>query len=438
MSARSTVLLCLALLSPPVGARAASGPETVRIEITSSWGGLGPASEGHLLITGTHGKYRSGGGRISPSAVESLLSALQQPTVDDPSLEQCGLTADWLLTNYKPALEEITYKKISNLPPKAVALFQEHFTGASSAQAAFAELFKNWHTDDFPKMSVMATVDGKNVGVESNSQHPFMLPWMSTGKGQGGYNCAISQAIAVVLPKKFSNRDRLLPLHSFRWDFAQQVMESIRPQWDLLDTEFRVGPDVAPIFAHFNPLKSAIGNLSSIDLDGETAWNAELQSPELPKNMIIGVSLRYSKGKLNGADQFTNNVSKYSNLVIATPLLSNYLQGHQDATIELRYVDGRSLSPKAEASLTEDLRTHNKPELADLVSKQGADSAFLEVNAGSGCWSRAIVFPSKEVLLWHFKCDSTLGFPAKDFDSWDYYGWRSTGTLVRADGTLAK
>jgi hypothetical protein len=73
-----------------------------------------------------------------------------------------------------------------------------------------------------------------------------------------------------------------------------------------------------------------------------------------------------------------------------------------------------------------------------LLLQQAANSAFVEVNAGGGCWSRAIVFPTKEVLLWHFQCESPLGFAAKDFDTWDYLGWRSTGTLVNPDGTLVR
>lgn len=110
---------------------------------------------------------------------------------------------------------------------------------------------------------------------------------------------------------------------------------------------------------------------------------------------------------------------------------------HPEATAELRYVDGRSLSIKAQASLVKDMQDHGKPDLADVVARQGAESAFLEINAGSGCWSRVIVLPGKEVLLWHFKCDSVLGFPARDFQIWDYYGWRSVGALVKEDGTLA-
>jgi hypothetical protein len=240
------------------------------------------------------------------------------------------------------------------------------------------------------------------------------------------------------LPRGFSNRERLFPVHRFRWDLTEQIMGTIEHEWNLLDTEFKVGPAVAPVFSRYTPIKSAISNLASVDLDGGQAWNAELRSRDLPSNLVVGVSLRYYKKELFGVNEFLRQLPRYSTLVLSVPWLSKYLEIHPETTLELRYVDGRSLSPKAEASLSEDLRKHGKSDLANGVSQQGRDVAFAEIDSGSGCWSRVIVFPTKEVLIWHFKCDSVLGFPAKNFDTWDYYGWRSSGALVRQDGTLVK
>jgi len=438
MFSRSTTVLCLIISWFPSAFLVGSRAETVRIEIKSSWGGLGQPTNGNFVITGIRGKYTSEDRNVDAKAVESLLAELEQPVVDQPSLEACGITERWLMENYSGGLEDYTHEKLKDLSPKQVELFKARFSDVASAQVAFAELFNGWHTDDYPEMSVTVNLGDKEFGVQSSSQHPFMLPWLGTDRARGGYNCRITQAIAVLLPKKFSNRDRLVLNDSFRWELTGQIMRTIDDKWNMLDTEFKVGPEVAPVFARFTPLKSAISNLSPIDLDGGQAWNAELRSNELPANLIVGVSLRYYKKRLIGADEFMNRLPKYSNLVLSVPWLSNYLQTRSGTTVELRYVNGRSLSPKAEASLSEDLRKHGKAELANVVSQGAADSAFIEVNGGSGCWSRAIVLPTKEVILWHFKCDSTLGFEAKDLDTWDYYGWRSTGTLVEPDGKMVR
>jgi len=438
MFLRSIAVLCLVSAWFPSAFPLAPTSEAIRIEIKSSWGGLGQPTKGQMVITGIGGKYSSESHKVDAKAVEILLAALDQPVVDQPSLAACGITERWLIANYTEALQDYTHQRLKNLSPKQVELFKAHFTDVAKAQVAFAELFKTWHTDDYPEMSITVDLGGREFGVQSSSQHPFMLPWFGNDRARGGYNCQITQAIVALLPKKFSNRDRLVLNDGFRWELTEQIMMTVEHQWNLLDTQFKVGPQVAPIFARFTPLKSAISNLSSIDLSGGQEWNAELQSNELPSNLVIGVSLRYYKRKLAGVDEFLNQLPKYSSLVLSVPWLSNYLQKRPETTIELRYVDGRSLSPKAQASLTEDLRKHGKTELANLVSQYAANSAFIEVNAGSGCWSRAIVLPTKKVLLWHFQCDSALGFAATDFDTWDYYGWKSTGTLVKSDGTLVR
>jgi hypothetical protein len=438
MLSRSIKVLCFILTGLPSLCPSASGSDPVRIEINSSWDGLGEPTKGTLVIIGTQGKYRSEDGKVDAKAVGLLLAALEQPVADQPSLESCGITERWRLANYKGGLEDYTHYKLRELSPDQVNLFRTRFTNASSAQDAFAQLFKNWHTDDYPAMSVTVVTEGKQIGIRSGSQYPFMLPWAGVDRSRGGYNCQISQAIAALLPKKFSNRSRLVLNDRFRWELTEQTMRSVQHQWNMLDTEFKVGPQVAPVFARFTPLESAISNLSSIDLDGGEAWNAKLRSNDLPSNLIVAVSMRYYKKKLTSVEDFLNHLPMYSNLVVSVPWLSNYLRTRPQTTIELRYVNGRSLSAQAEAKLVQDLRQHGKTELANRVSEEATKVSFIEVNDDASCWSRAIVFPTKEVLLWHFQCDSPLGFTAKDFDSWDYAGWRSTGTLVNLDGTLVR
>jgi hypothetical protein len=119
---------------------------------------------------------------------------------DQPSLEACGINERWLLASYTRGLENYTHERVSNLSPKQVELFRAHFTDVANAQAAFAELFKGWHTDDYPELSVTVDVGVMEFGVQSRSQHPFMLPWFGMDRPRGGYNCQISQAIAALLP----------------------------------------------------------------------------------------------------------------------------------------------------------------------------------------------------------------------------------------------
>jgi hypothetical protein len=410
--------------------------DPTRIEIKSSWGGLGTPADETLVITGANGRYSAAGHKVDPSAVQTLLSAIKAPVIQEPTLAECGIDRNWLEASYKQALEDYTHEKLKDLSPKQVELFRTHFTDASYSQSRFAESFKGWHTDDYPKMTITVNANGQEFGVQSESQHLFMLPWVGLDAPRGGYSCQLSRAVAALLPKKFPNRERLTPGHSFVWELTSQVMRDIEHDWDLLETEYKVGPAVAPIFAKYSPLKSAISNLSSIDLDGRQAWNAELKSVDVPSNLILGVSLTYNNKVLFGTDEFLKKAPQYSKLVLSVPWLSKFLADHPDALAELRYVNGRSLSPKAQENLTKELQDHGKAELADRVSQTATESAFLEINSGPGCWTRAVVFPNKQVLVWQFdqRCESVLGNPPNSLHSWEHYNWRSTGTLLTHDG----
>src|SRR5271157_1440031 len=412
--------------------------QVTRIEIQSSWGGLGTPSESDLVITGVGGKYKADGRKVESKAVDALLAALNEPPLEQPSLENCGIDQNWLNSNYQAALHDHTHRKLRELSASQVQLFGDHFADLKQAEAAFAGLFKHWHTDDYPRMSVTVAVGGKSFGAQSNSQYPFMLPWVGLDKPRGGYNCHISRTVAALVPKKFSNRERLIPGESFRWRLTDEVMDEIKDQWNLLDTEHLVGEQVAPVLALYSPTKSAVSCISSIDVD-YCGWNAELKSSTLPSSLVVGVSLPYrNKNQLSGVQAFLQQLPTYAALVKSVPWLSAYSREHPEAVFELRYVADRSLSTKAESSLEKDLREHGKGALADVVSQNAQASAFLEVNGGSGCWSRLVVLPNRDVLLWHFQCDKVLGFQSEIFESWDYYGWRSVGATVKPDGTLSK
>jgi len=409
---------------------------SLRIEIKSSWTGLGSEPEMRLTINGDSDHFTSDGRRLNPAAVKELLEAIDAPRIEHPSLAECGVDRAWLEANYARGLEETTHRKQSDLSVQQRDLFRARYLGQQSAEAAFNGLFENWHTDDFPKLSVTVTDGVREFGVTSDSQYPFMLPWTGTDRSRGGYSCRMSRAVFALLPRGFTNRGRLVLDHRFRWEYTQQIMGSIRPEWNSLDAQHLVGSDIAPIFAQFSSLKSEVSNLSSIDLDGRQSWNAELGSKELPSNFVIGVSLLCRRNRLDGVGAFLHQVPNYTALVLSVPWLRDYLQDKPNARIEMRYVNGQSLSTKASRYLLEDLRSHGKSDLAQTVEQETTKSAFIEVNDGTGCWSRALVFPNRDVLLWHFKCDSVLGFSASRFSVWDFYGWRSTATVIEPDRSI--
>jgi len=384
-----------------------------------------------MVITGATCHYVSYNGKVNSVAVEELLAAMDAPPVERPSLSECGIGA-WLETNFARGLKDSTHRKLSSFSAEQIDLFKAQFT----SEGTFDALFGGGHTDDYPKLSVTVVDGSRTFGVETDSQNTFMLPWSGIDRARGGYSCRLSRAIFTLLPKGFTNRDRLVVGNGFRGELAEQAMNRIRPDWNTLDAQHLVGPDIAPIMARFNPIQSEVSGLNSIDLDGRESWNAMLTSHDLPPNLHVGVSLLYRWNHLDGVSAFLTRVPIYTSLVLSVPWLRKYLETVPGTTFELRYVNGQSLSPQATNDLAGDLRLHGKAALAEIVERDAPNSAFLEINGRNGCWSRVLVLPDRELLLWHFQGDSVLGFTAKQFATWDYYGWRSAGTLINSDGQI--
>jgi hypothetical protein len=408
--------------------------QELTIRVKTTWKGLG-TTKGQItdvLISGDHGKYRLNGKKVEAARVEAFLTALDEPSRDTPSLENCGITSAWLQNNYMEALKSAAPLKVSSLSPAQIELFRSHFTDLVRAQESLKKMFQSIHTDDYPMINLEISRKGEPDFREvSASQNPFMLPWAGAG-----YNCRVSQALASLLPAEAVNRARLVIGDHFRAQLAAVVMRDIRKEWDRLDTDWRIGRDIAPVRNRFEVLETRLARISSIDSNGEYGWNAMLSAPRLQPRWVVGVTLYLdSKNRLPMVDRFLQRIDAYIDLAQSVPWLSAYTRDHRDVGIELRYVQDRSLSDKVFENLARNLRQNGKSALADRVIRDRDESVFLEVQE-SGQWSRWIVFPNREMLLWHFKSESTLGFKADDMKLWDYLGWHGAGVLVTADGVM--
>ena len=93
----------------------------------------------------------------------SLLSTL--PEVKEPSLAECGADETWLSANYTKALEGYTHRRLSQLSSKQVDLFKSNFVDLRRSQTVFEELFRGWHTDDSPKVSVAVKANNLEYGI---------------------------------------------------------------------------------------------------------------------------------------------------------------------------------------------------------------------------------------------------------------------------------
>ena len=441
LSARSCAVALVAIfwVLPSYGA------DRPRIEIESSWFGYLGQSKSTLVITGHDQKYSAHGHRVSAQAVERLLAALHEPPVERLSMESCGIDSHWLSANTEPALSDFLHRKPT---PKLIALFRSKFTDVTVLQQVLENIYASSHSDDYPEMRVSVLRNGeKEFVLHSESQHPFMLPWMVEGGSQpANFNCRINQAIAALLPAKFTNRDRLAISNSIRWELTEGVMQIIRDGWYRVDAEEKLGPDLVAIHARFSLTKSEITCEDSVDVGkawvpkGEPclSWNAELQEKGQPPNMNLGVSLPYRDGRLVGAGQFLAQIKDYEAMVLSVPWLTEFMKRDPTTVVELRYVNDRSLSRRAQADLVREMKGCGEIELADRLVREGDKSAFLIIHGPADTRSMWVVFPNREMLLWRFKGASVLHWQAPPFITCGYNGWPSAGGVIEPDGTFSR
>jgi hypothetical protein len=155
--------------------------------------------------------------------------------------------------------------------------------------------------------------------------------------------------------------------------------------------------------------------------------------------MHLDVSLTYNNGRLAGADRFLARIDDYVALVRSVPWLAEFMSRHPNNKLELHYGPERSFDREAVLSdLTKELRDHRKDVLADRLIGEVDKCALLQIEALAGRWSRWVVFPNREMLLWCFSGDSALKWKATQLDGWDCGGFlRCTGVVIEPDGTLA-
>jgi len=322
--------------------------QDLTITVKTTWSGLGGTNNQitEVVISGNRGGYRTNGKKVEDGKIDAFLAAIDEPFLLAPSLKNCGITSDWLEKNQLKAIEAATPQKLKSLSPAQIDLFQSRFTDLRLVQTLLEKMFQSFHTDDHPKISVKISRKGTDDAVlESDSQNPWMLPWFGE-PGKAGYNCHISQTLAALLPGNAVNRDRLIVKDRFRYELAQDVMDAIRKKWDEFDTDWHVGNQIAPILSRFHLMDTKLACLSSIDSDA-CGCNATLSSPSLPKGWVVGVTLYHDeKYRLGKVGNFVRNIDGYIDLASSVPWLSSYVRQHPGVSVELRYVEDRSLSVK--------------------------------------------------------------------------------------------
>src|SRR5579864_5353946 len=348
----------IAILSLLFCASCMAQSQVTSITVKSSWGGLGEPSSSELVIKQKKLHYYADSNRVSDQAIQKLMTAIETPPKKGSELKGFGLDKQWLRNNAAAALRDYLqnwqYKAMSSAQQD---LFINSFSNAELASAALSEQH-GWVTlDDYPEISIeFVKTDGDQSSFKSVSNPHFLHHWSVTSP-TGNYvtsDVAISLALGGILPKNFTNRERLSE-HALRYMIAEAVMYAVRDKWDALGAEAQLGPAIRPVTDRFTLIKSAIALRLSIDLEGGEAWAADVHESTLPPNVEISFSLPIRKKELIGVNSFLKQIDSIERLTLSPDWMRQFLAAHPDAKLSIRFVENRSLSPKAERTIVADL-----------------------------------------------------------------------------------
>jgi len=196
------------------------------IRIESSRAGLEVLRVVSLKIVRSKGHFKMGHKTISDSLVQNLVNALDEPAIGHVELSNFGISQAWLDSHAQSALEAAPYYRNDEQKQR----FVKSFTDLNSTQGYISALFVYGKTDDYSRVKVTVLFEGgKTVTAFSTSYFPFMVPWQIDRSGQEAktYNANISRAVAVLMPRKATNRASLAG-DGLEQELAEAIWHSIR------------------------------------------------------------------------------------------------------------------------------------------------------------------------------------------------------------------
>lgn len=424
----------------------AAQPAVSQIVIVSSWGGLGTPQHAEMLIRRNHDRYVSDSKPVDTRLVLNLLSAIQSNPVLKLDLNNIGITPAWLKSNL--SLAEHSTSERSSGTPRQVALFETTFTDPVQITRIAPSLFLNRHTDDNPYASITIFFeDGTRLSAGSYSQFPFMIPW-KLSNGQQTWNADISRAVSALLPYKTVNKERLNGPDLLQ-SLAEAVMNTVKPQWELLGSEDRAGPALAPIrtvytvkAADINPYHDpAFGRASEEKGPHETNLQATLRKSTFPTNVCEHLVLLYNHNQVQGVDDFLKTGSQYESLALSVPWLNQYIHDHPKVSFTIQHIHDRSFGDHAMQTFAKDMQARHREDLIPMVSSQQSQIALLTVGSdyGPAYW---LIFPDHHTMLWRYEAKrDLLNWTEADFHPAECADYRTngggcSGREVSLDGKL--
>lgn len=395
-------------------AKAGATPFAERVVVSSGWNGLFPLAPERttVVITRTGRGYRMDGltydrakaraysRAVDASAVARLVKALQAPRRPVFTFDDLGDAGSKELARVQAAVRDDMAGDGFTSGQKA--LLKSALDDPRKIEDAISRSRPATHTDDFPHMSVEATLDDfTRIKAETASQHPFMLPWV-VGGGKT-FDPAIAEALRDLLPAEATNVGRLTLADDSIGSLAEMFYSGMDDALSDARAKDEAGEAAAALRATFQArdLRMA-GSMRPDAPDRATDLIATLRLPDAPPNLEMRFRVTVIDGKANGLDEETERARVLFRRVAASPVLKAQLAVNSTAVLTIDYWCGTSLHGYDAGEFGDEAgefaRYMQKVVGMPVTPRQLADAALVhETGEASRDW---VVLPDGTTVLW--------------------------------------
>jgi hypothetical protein len=421
------------------------------ITIHSSWGGLGVPRKDNLKITArSDGSYR-GAKQANRSTISELIDLLETDPIGAPTLQNIGLTEEWLAANATRGMDQYAGAYFSVAAQNQKELYLRSFSDVNLVEELLPRILRGGWTDDYPTLKVEIEFrDGRRATLETISQTPLMLPWkvLRDGESKTTYDARISRAVAALMPNDFENRDRVAGTRLSR-DLARSVMRAIENDWKFLGAENKAGSAINRLREKYKVESLDINGTHGVDhgmewVNGnsqETNLFAVLSSKKYPAGFFIRIILPFANQRVNNLEHFEEKIDQYF-LTVQKASWFSKLIGDGRAPAWLRFIKDRSFSEKAMHQFSADMKILGRESLIAEVEKVQREIALISLGGGLDYYqSYWLVLPDQRVILWRYGSSPILPVSIERSNSKQCKGYDSgivkcVGVAFSKDGGL--
>lgn len=338
---------------------------------------------------------------VPNSFIDTLFYEINRKDFDTLQPKSFGFDQNYLSKNAESIAK--SYFKYANCSHIEKNYFIKMIKETDAEKFILPWSFYDLSMSDYPTCAIQLIFPSDTFHIYSNNQNAYMIPWKMNDKYES-YNQNISMIFSSIIPySDYSNKERLYGENILQKKISNQIYTSYcEPKFKLDELSKLLKEEMDTINKYFHVYSPFTGCMSSIDWDcfeqGEI-WGANLKL----KSDNISFNVTMKNNNINPGsiipliDQIDDLLSRLNN----NKKLMDIKNSQKTSSLEIHFVENKSLSDKAQSTLLKKLPNH----LKNTYLKYLDQAIFLDLKNENG-YSRWLLFPNNDLMLWQY-----TGFP---------------------------